>query len=489
MDAGVSSFTDRGDCMNILVVDDDQATRDVVKEILEEEGHSVTGADSGEQALEILKTKAFPIVLSDIKMAGLDGMRLLTLVKEHCPSAVVILMTAFGNVETTVEAIRNGAFDYVSKPFRVAHLKTIVSRAVQHAETLAKFDSQAPIMGAELPARALIGKSPLMIEVYKTVGRAAISESSVVILGESGTGKERIARMIHENSRRKDGNFIPVNCAALTESLLESELFGHVKGAFTGATFQKRGLFEEAGGGTLFLDEVGDMPPSLQVKLLRTLQDGEIKPVGSHEVKRVDVRIIAATHKDIDALVKNGQFRDDLYYRLRVISITVPPLRDRSGDIPELVNHFVLKHARKSEKNISNVSEEAMRCLMAYSWPGNIRELEHAIERAIALASTSILFPEDFPPEISQKPDGTPSIPLTAEPEHQTAKSLDDIEKQHIVSVLREVGFNKADAARVLGIGRVTLYRKAKRYGIALDSKQAVIYPENDRTEGDSSSH
>ena len=461
--------------MKILVVDDDEATREVVREILEEENYPVVCASSGEEALCKLEEDSFPIILTDLKMDRLDGIKLLGSIKKLYPQSVIILMTAFGSVETTVEAIRNGAFDYISKPFRVDYLKSLISRAAQHADTLAKTKFQAKTDPGPASVRTLIGKSPQMVEVYKTVGRAALSESNVLILGESGTGKEVIARLIHENSRRKTKLFVPINCGALSENLLESELFGHVKGSFTGALANKRGLFEEANEGTLFLDEIGDMPLSLQVKLLRTLQDGEIRPVGGHECHKVNVRVMAATHKNLDALVKEKIFREDLYYRLRVITMTLPPLRERTGDLPELVNHFVAKHSEKSQKNISHVSDEAMEELTSYHWPGNIRELENAIERAVALASTTILFLEDFPPEISHK---ISPVLKASESEKQRssppARSLNDVEKEHILTILKEVNYNKVEAAKILRIGRVTLYRKSKLYGINLDGRHVT---------------
>ena len=308
------------------------------------------------------------------------------------------------------------------------------------------------------------------------LARAAMSSSTVLVIGESGTGKELVARAIHDNSQRRSRRFVAVNCGALAENLLECELFGHVKGSFTGAVSDKRGLFEEANGGTLFLDEIGDITPALQIKLLRVLQENEFKAVGSNETRKVDVRVIAATHRDLEALVRTGKFRDDLYYRLKVIQIDLPALRERMEDLPDLVGHFLARYAEKNKKGVSHVSDEAMELLKAYSWPGNIRELEHAIERAVAMTNTAVLFPEDFPPEISKQESAATNaagvaVASVSVEAGGASPSLEDMEKAHIMKVLQEVNFNKSKASEVLGIDRATLYRKAQRYGIDLRGK------------------
>ncbi len=452
-----------GECMkNILVVDDDEVTRKLLKEVLEREGYAVQLASNGEEAVRMMKeTKrgGFSIVLSDIRMVEMDGVALLRQVKSN---AVVILMTGFGSMEGAIEAIQEGAFDYVSKPFKIDDLKAVVARALKHWESLHSARSPQSVERFDVAARGLIGKSAKMVEVYKTLARAAMSESTVLVIGESGTGKELVARAIHDNSQRRNKRFIAVNCGALAENLLESELFGHVKGSFTGAVSDKSGLFEEADGGSLFLDEIGDITPALQIKLLRVLQESEIRPVGSTEPSKVDVRVIAATHRDLDALVKNGKFREDLYYRLKVISIELPPLRERIEDLSDLVSFFLARFADKNKKKVSHVSDEAMELLKNYSWPGNIRELEHAIERSVAMTNTSVLFPEDFPTEIARKE----IVPTGGDPH-----SLEEIERAHILRVLQEAGFNKSKASEILGIDRATLYRKAQRYGIDLKGK------------------
>jgi two-component system response regulator AtoC len=467
--------------LTLLVVDDDEVTRKLLKEVLEKEGYGVQLAASGEEAVRLLKRDKFPIVLSDIRMLELDGMAVLRESKNQDTGTAVILMTGFGSMEGAIEAIQEGAFDYVSKPFKINDLKTVISRAAKHWES-----THAPGLHAggvpstgklDVSSKGLIGKSPTIVEVYKTLARAAMSASTVLVIGESGTGKELVARAIHDNSQRRNRKFVAVNCGALAENLLESELFGHVKGSFTGAVSDKRGLFEEANGGTLFLDEIGDISQALQIKLLRVLQENEFKAVGSNDTRKVDVRVIAATHRDLEAFVRAGKFREDLYYRLKVIQIDLPPLRERMEDLPDLVGHFLARFAEKNKKGVSHVSDEAMLLLKVYAWPGNIRELEHAIERAVAMTNTTVLFPEDFPPEISRQNGTGAGMALSdsggdafAAPTGP-ATSLEDMEKAHIVKVLQEVGFNKSKASEVLGIDRATLYRKAQRYGIDLRGK------------------
>ncbi|MGK5082396.1 sigma-54 dependent transcriptional regulator [Bdellovibrionota bacterium FG-1] len=458
----------------MLVVDDDEVTRKLLKEVLEREGYSVQLAASGEEAVRVLRQSGFPIIVSDIRMVELDGMAVLREAKRRDSATAVILMTGFGSMEGAIEAIQEGAFDYISKPFKIDHLKSVVARAAKHWEsTHGKHRGNASVSGKfDVAAKGLIGSSPRIVEVYKTLARAAMSSSTVLVMGESGTGKELVARAIHDNGPRRGRKFVAVNCGALAENLLESELFGHVKGSFTGAVSDKRGLFEEANGGTLFLDEIGDISLGLQIKLLRVLQESEFKLVGSSETKKADVRVIAATHRDLELMVRTGKFREDLYYRLKVIQIELPPLRERMEDLQDLVGHFLARFAEKNGKSVSHVSDEAFRLLEVYPWPGNIRELEHSIERAVAMSNTSVLFPEDFSPEIVRY--GTSGIPLSengAGGSSQGATSLEDMEKAHIMRILQEVGFNKSKASEVLGIDRATLYRKAQRYGIDLRGK------------------
>lgn len=457
--------------LKVLVVDDDEVTRKLLQEVLEREGYLVQIAASAEDAVHLLRRESFPIVVSDIRMVDLDGMAVLRESKKSQNPSAVIMMTGFGSMEGAIEAIQQGAFDYVSKPFKMNELKAVVQKAAKHWESQ-KAQKEAPHTG-QLGgnAKSLIGKSPQIVEVYKTLARAAMSNSTILVAGESGTGKELVARAIHDNSTRKMKRFVAVNCGALAETLLESELFGHIRGAFTGAVADKRGLFEEANGGTLFLDEIGDITPSLQVRLLRVLQESEIKPVGSSESRRVDVRLIAATHRDLEGLVRQGKFREDLYYRLKVISIELPPLRERMEDLPDLVEYFLARYSDKNSKRISHVSHEAMGMLRRYFWPGNIRELENSIERAVAMTCTHELFPEDFSAEIQKghllvgegANGGAMNLPL--------GTSLEDMERTHISRILQDVNFNKSKASEILGIDRATLYRKAQKYGIDLQGK------------------
>lgn len=450
----------------ILVVDDDEVSRKLLKEVLSKEGYEIQLAESGERAIELLRKGQYPVVLSDIRMLELDGMAVLRETKKSSARSVVILMTGFGSLEGAIEAIQAGAFDYVSKPFKMGDLKTVVARAIKHWESSGLQREAGGSGQLHLSPKSLTGKSSQMVEVYKTLARASMSSSTVLVTGQSGTGKELVARAIHENSPRRTKKFIPVNCGALAENLLESELFGHLKGAFTGAISEKRGLFEEANGGTLFLDEIGDVSPALQIKLLRVLQENEIKPVGASDSKKVDVRMIAATHRDLEALARSGKFREDLYYRLKVISIELPALRERMEDLPDLVESFLAIYSDKNKKAISHVSDEAMKLLKGYAWPGNIRELEHAIERAVALTNTNILFPEDFPPEILRGLQQPVEENLAEVPASWT--SLEEMEKAHISKVLQETNYNKSKASEILGIDRATLYRKALKYGIDL---------------------
>jgi DNA-binding NtrC family response regulator len=428
-------------------------TRELLREVLEKDGFEVRTAASGEDALAQLDSTFF-LVLSDIRMLGIDGLELLGRVREQCPRTYVILMTGFGSLEGAVRAIQEGAFDYISKPFRIQELKSLVARA--HKQWALLGEERPAVAAGRAGGHTLIGKSSSIVEVYKNLARAALSSSSVLITGESGTGKELVARAIHENSSRRGRQFVAINCGSLNESLLESELFGYVKGAFTGAVSEKKGLIEEAHEGTLFLDEIGDISPALQVKLLRVLQEGEFKPVGSNENRQANLRVIAATHRKLSDMIADGSFREDLYYRLKVIEIGLPALRDRMEDLPILVSHFVCLYAEANGKKISHVSPEAMELLKRHSWPGNVRELENSIARAVAMCHGAVLFPEDF------SGFGTP---VTRE---HAAVSLEQMEKEHILKVLQETQFNKSRASSVLGIDRATLYRKAQRYGIDL---------------------
>ncbi len=432
---------------HLLIVDDDPVTLDLLKEVLSKEGYQVTGALGGEEAIARGMDNLFDIVITDVRMGDRDGMEVLRSFKKVAPETTVIMITAFGSIETAIEAIREGAFDYVSKPFKLDEIKLTVHRALEQRRLLEENKFYRQELLTKYKFKNVIGQTPPMVQVYKTIARVANSKSTVLLFGESGTGKELVARSIHYNSPRNDRPFIPVDCASLVENLLETELFGHVRGAFTGALHAKRGLFEEADGGTLFLDEVSNLNLSMQTKLLRFLQEHEIKRVGGTESLKVDVRVIAATNHLLEPLVKEGRFREDLFYRLNVVSITLPPLRERKEDIPLLANHFLQKFSEENHKTISHISPEALQVLTEYSWPGNVRELENSIERAVILTAHPIILPEDLPQKVME------TIP------EKKPLSLKDVEKSHVLKVLQETKGNKKKAAEILGIDRTTLYR------------------------------
>jgi DNA-binding NtrC family response regulator len=409
------------------------------------------------------------VVVSDIRMeASRDGLVLLDRLRRERPSTPVVLITAFGSIDTAIHAVREGAFDYISKPFDIAALVATVKRALA---TVAHPDPAMPadVEQAAAVGRQLIGRSPAMLEVYKLVARVANANAALLITGESGTGKELVARAVHRHSARHADPFVAVNCGALTETLLESELFGHVKGAFTGAIGHRRGLFEQAGGGTIFLDEAGETSAALQVKLLRVLQEREVVPVGGSTPVAVRARVIAASGVDLEELARSGNFRRDLLYRLNVINIHLPPLRERREDIPWLVAHFIDKYATPGQRP-KRLSDHASALVQAYDWPGNVRELENAVERAMTLSRGDLLTEDDFPPEVRlQRGPGGAADPFV-DPASFFAglPALDDMERRYIVHVLRASAGNRKRAAEVLGINRRTLYRMAARLGIDL---------------------
>jgi len=447
---------------HLLVVDDDPVTLDLLKEVLSKEDYDVETALSGEEAISRGRDNFFDIIITDVRMREKDGMEVLRSFKKNYPETTVIMITAFGSIETAIEAIREGAFDYISKPFKLDEIKLTIRRALEQKRLLEenKFYRLAIVGVAaaqELPEtyqfRNVIGRTPQMFQVYKTIAKIADTKSTVLLYGERGTGKELIARSIHYNSQRNDRPFIPVDCASLVETLIESEMFGHVRGAFTGAFSTKKGLFEEADGGTIFLDEVSILSLSMQTKLLRFLQEHEIKRVGGTESIRVDVRVIAATNQPLEPLVKNEKFREDLFDRLNVVPITLPPLRERKEDIPLLANHFLQKFSEENHKNISHISPEALEILIQYAWPGNVRELEHTIERAVILSPHPIILPEDLTRKIFEEAKGAEI--LFAE----ESLPLREVEKRYVLKVLQETKGNKKKAAEILGIDRTTLYR------------------------------
>jgi DNA-binding NtrC family response regulator len=448
----------------ILVIDDDPTTCRLLQEVLSREGYAVETAEKGREALEKAATVLFDVVLADVRLPDLDGVEVLRALRQLSPDTVVIMMTAFGCIETAIESIQEGAYDYLSKPFKLEDVKLTVKRALEHKRLLQENLRLRQALKAQHRLAHIVGRSAPMLEVYKIVARVAFSASTVLIQGESGTGKELIARAIHYNSPRADHPLVVVDCGALAESLLESELFGHVRGAFTGAMANKRGLLEEADGGTCFLDEVGHIGPTLQAKLLRFLQEREIRRVGGNDGIKLDVRVIAATNRDLEAMVKEGRFREDLFYRLSVVAITLPPLRQRKEDIPLLAEHFLHKYALQNRKEISHIAPEALALLQAYPWPGNVRELEHVIEQAVVLTRNPVLLPEDLPHRLT----ATSAAP---HPEGFTWTLRAGITR-HIQEVLRQARGNKKLAAQLLGINRRTLYRLAARYQIDLGTPE-----------------
>jgi two-component system response regulator AtoC len=446
--------------VNILVVDDDRETRDLLREVLSEEGYNVVTSSSGEEALQVGKQECFDVIISDMKLGpDLSGLDVLRAYKSIQPESEVILITAFGSMETAIEALKGGAFDYLSKPFKIDELLVQVGRALENRDLIRENRNLKRQLESQVQLSSLVGRSPGMLEIYKKIAMVSDSRSTVLIYGESGTGKELVAKAIHHNGPRAKQRFFAVNCGALTESLLETELFGHVRGSFTGAFESKRGIFEEATGGTVFLDEVAEMSPALQIKLLRTLEEQEVRRIGSNQPIRIDVRIIAASNRNLAQQVEQGRFRQDLYYRLRVIEIELPPLRARSEDIPLLVGHF-LKEFERDRGKMFSISPQALSVLLSYSWPGNVRELENALEAAVALNRSGVVMAEDLPPKVR----GDFHEGHRLEDFYADLPSLDELEKRYLAHVLKVTGDNKAKTAGILGINRKTLYRMAARF-------------------------
>jgi len=453
------SASDMTNSRSILVVDDDRAMREMLVSLFGDHGCEVEEAESTEEALERAAETDFDAILSDIKMPGRSGIELVGELRSLRPETPVVLMTGFGSLDSAVEALRAGAYDYITKPFEPETVLLALERTLERRSLVQENRRLRRAVDRTSQLGDLIGQSPAMREIFSLVRRIAHNRSSVLITGESGTGKEVVARTIHFHGNRADKPFIPINCTAIPEGLLESELFGHVRGAFTGAHASKRGLFEEAQGGTLFLDEIGDMGPSLQSKLLRVLQDREVRPVGSQRATPVDVRIIAATNKDLRREMEEGRFREDLFYRLNVIPIHIPPLRERPEDVPALVQSFLERHG---EGRLRTISAAALQRLVACPWKGNARELENVLERALALSDADELGPEDLPVEIG----GGGGAAATGAGVRQAAQrrlSLREVEDLYIDEILDLTGGNKVQAARILGIDRKTLYRRAER--------------------------
>ncbi|HVB39158.1 MAG TPA: sigma-54 dependent transcriptional regulator [Vicinamibacterales bacterium] len=442
----------------ILIVDDDRETCRFMAELLAAPDREIVSAHDPATALDLARARPFDLIISDINLgAALSGLDLLRAFRAANPRGPVLLISGFGTLETAIEAVRAGAFDYISKPFNIAEVKAAVERALAEARAPAA----AAVPAAEAPPAGLVGRTAGMLEVYKQIAHAADSLAPVLIIGESGTGKELVARAVHTHSRRAGRPFVPINCGAITESLLESELFGHVRGAFTGAIADAKGIFEQAHGGTVFLDEIGETSAALQVKLLRVLEDGEVRPVGANRPIKVDVRVVAATNVDLEKAVADQRFRQDLFYRLSVVVISMPPLRERRPDIPLLASRFLLDACGRAGRQVE-LTPAAVEALAVYPWPGNVRELENTIERLVLFSRGSVIDAGDLPPAFRQ---AAPAL----EPQlFDDLPSLDELERRYLLHVLEHAGGNRTRAAEILGIDRRTLYRMAERYGIDL---------------------
>jgi DNA-binding NtrC family response regulator len=439
----------------LLVADDDPVARDLLVEVLEREGYRVRAAGGGEECLRLAAEEPFDLALVDLRMPDLDGLAVLKRLSALQPDLPVLILTAFATIDTAVEAIGAGACDYLSKPFRMDEIRLVVRRTLAAQQLIREHRDYRQELRDRYRMENFVGQSPEVVAIYKLVARVARLDTTVLISGETGTGKELVARAIHYASHRSERAFVVVDCTALPETLFESELFGHERGAFTGATAARRGLFETASGGTCLLDEIGELSPALQAKLLRVLQERAIRRVGGNDLIPVDLRIIAATNRQLKMLVEQERFREDLYYRLNVVTITVPPLRERAADIPLLVRHFLEKYARAAERPVPVVSLEALAVLTSYPWPGNVRELEHAVERAVALGPSPLLLPDDLPAELraASVHPAAPKSPLT----------LEEMKRWYVAKVIGDCGGNKVRAAEVLGIDRRTLYRILER--------------------------
>jgi two-component system, NtrC family, response regulator HydG len=448
----------------ILIVDDDKTHRNMLKTLLNKWGYALAQADDGQTAIDMVTEKAYDLVLMDIKMIKVSGLVALKEIKKINPAIPVIIMTAFSSIDTAVEALKNGAYDYLTKPFDFDKLKITILRSLEHTQLKKENFLLKETLGKNFDCNNIIGKNKKMQKLIQTISQVAKTDATVLINGESGTGKELIAGAIHYNSLRKQGPFIKINCAAITETLLESELFGHEKGAFTGASRSKEGKFQQADKGSILLDEISETSMSMQVKLLRTLQEREVTPVGSEKVIKVDTRIIAATNKNLIDLIAKGDFREDLYYRLNVINLSVPPLRQRSGDIQLLSQHFLKLYAKKNNRIIKGFTPEAMEKMAEYHWPGNVRELMNTLERSVILSTGDFLSKDDIQIEI-----GSPLSEASHEDAGQInlgGKTLYEVEKLAILKMLDKTENNKSKTARQLGISRRTLHLKLKDYGV-----------------------
>jgi len=452
----------------LLVVDDEKSMCDFLEIMLKKEGYDVTCTTRGEEALELLEHNLYNMVLTDIRMPGVDGFEILRKTKDVSPDTAVIMITAYGSPEGAVAAMKEGAYDYVTKPFRIDEVKLTIRKALERSALLQENIQLRQVVEERFKFWNLIGKSPKMQRVYELVEKVSESKANVLITGESGTGKELVAKAIHYNSPRKSKAFVPINCGAIPENLLESELFGHIKGSFTGAIANKRGLLEVADGGTLFLDEVGELPLSLQVKLLRVIQDREFKRVGGTEDIKVDVRLVSASNQNLEQKVLQGTFREDLFYRLDVIQIHLPPLRERKEDITLLANHFVRKYVTETGKDIREISPEAFRLLLSYDFPGNVRELENIIERSLTLETSPVIAEPAIRSYINERTISKTTPPSLEIPEEgiNLNRVVEDLEKALIIKALEKTGGTKKKAAELLGMNFRAMRYKVAKYGL-----------------------
>jgi two-component system, NtrC family, response regulator AtoC len=455
----------------ILVVDDDESALKALMQVLRKENYQVEGASSGPAALQRLDRAPADLVITDIRMGRMDGMELMRELHARWPNLPVIVMTAFASIDTAIRSIHEGAYDYLSKPYEVDELRLTVRRALEQARLASENTALRQNLADDKEHDVqMIGMSPPMVEVYKMIARVAPTAATVLIEGESGSGKELIARAIHANSDRREQPFVALNCGALTETLLETELFGHVKGAFTGAAFAKQGLFEAASKGTIFLDEIGETSAHMQTRLLRVLEEREIQRVGSVERTQVDIRVIAATNRPLQQLVSRGKFREDLFYRLNVVAITVPPLRERLADLPLLFDHFLKRHRRRTQRTIA-VRGDVLDMLREYSWPGNVRELENMVERAVTLNTSGVLTAADFEEHIKQSGEAPSMFPGDLVP-------LEEIERRYTNHVIARCNGNMTRAAEILQVDRRTLYRMLERYAQRDNHRSGTELPE-----------
>ena len=450
---------------HIFIVDDDRETCELLEEGLSNRGYKTTWKLSAEEALESIGAVEPDVLLTDLNLRATSGLELCRRVVERWPDVPVILLTAFGSLSTAIEAIRAGAYDFITKPYDLDVVALALDRAVRHRELRAEVRRlRSVVANSAGPTSEILGSSTPIENMRRLIDRVADSGATVLVSGESGTGKELVARALHERSSRRESPFVAVNCSAIPETLLEAELFGHAKGAFTDARGARPGLFVTAGNGTLFLDEIGDLPMAVQPKLLRALQERKVRPVGSDQEIPFDARIVTATHRDLEAEVSANRFRHDLYFRVNVIQINLPPLRARGGDVLTLAQHFLQRFAQRSEKPVLGLSPQAAEKLLRYDWPGNIRELQNCIERAVALARTDQIVPDDLPERIR---DQRPSHVLIAADEPTDLVPLEEVERRYVMRVLQAVSGNKKLAAELLGLDRSTLYRKLDRWSIA----------------------